>query len=55
MIDPYDPPHPDGPVDDPYDYPGPPFTLVPWVADPDEYTDDHLDDETAIESGGPHP
>ena len=38
MIDPYDPPHPDGPVD-PEDVPGPPLAAVSWLHDaepPDE-------------------
>jgi hypothetical protein len=39
MIDPYDPPHPDGPGSDPDDLPGPPLATISWLHD-DEPRDD---------------
>jgi hypothetical protein len=50
MIDPYDPPHPDGPVD-PDDIPGPPLAAVSWLHDEEPPDDEwqsgfrpHLED-----------
>ena len=50
MIDPYDPPHPDGPVD-PEDLPGPPLAAVSWLHDEEPPDDEwqsgfrpHLED-----------
>jgi hypothetical protein len=50
MIDPYDPPHPDGPAD-PEDVPGPPLATVSWLHDEEPADDEwqsgfrpHLED-----------
>ena len=50
MIDPYDPPHPDGPLD-PEDQPGPPLAAVSWLHDEEPPDDEwqsgfrpHLED-----------
>ena len=51
MIDPYDPPHPDG-ADDPDDLPGgPPIVTISWLDDDDGFNEEwhsgfrpHLED-----------
>jgi hypothetical protein len=46
VIDPYDPPHPDGPLD-PEDVPGPPLADISWLHDdePDDQPYDPTQDE----------
>jgi hypothetical protein len=43
MIDPYDPPSPDGPVD-PEDLPGPPPAAVSWLHDDDPEDEERRSD-----------
>ena len=46
MIDPYDPPHPDGPVDqyDPDELPGSPLADVTWLHDDEPEDDERISD-----------